>query len=199
MRGRGYTARPRSSTFQSPTNRVLNSVPFDARPRRPARPRVSIPYKSGPKFCATCRDARTVPKTALFQSPTNRVLNSVTGYSGRLYGNPHAFQSPTNRVLNSVGWRPGRGPQRVVVVSIPYKSGPKFCAEQTDEICQELGAAFQSPTNRVLNSVHQHHQHRSVSSHVSIPYKSGPKFCAPSRRSRKPCLRPCFNPLQIGS
>ncbi len=37
------------------------------------------------------------------------------------------FQSPTNRVLNSVGMGQDGPPARKSVVSIPYKSGPKFC------------------------------------------------------------------------
>ena len=44
-------------------------------------------------------------------------------------------------------------------VSIPYKSGPKFCAQHAEAM---LG--------RILGR-------------VSIPYKSGPKFCAHRRGS----------------
>ncbi len=84
------------------------------------------------------------------------------------------FQSPTNRVLNSVRDM-GQALQRThQLVSIPYKSGPKFCG----------GLKY---------------AHDTPSPHVSIPYKSGPKFCG---RQTACFVQPgqiCFNPLQIGS
>ncbi len=210
--------------FQSPTNRVLNSVILGTYRACARESCVSIPYKSGPKFCGSW--PRSPETTSVrFQSPTNRVLNSVSEVEIDGLKLTRKFQSPTNRVLNSVRRCDGRQTGRRPPVSIPYKSGPKFCDARAHAHTRVYRIWFQSPTNRVLNSVAQgsaavQKQFTTVSipyksgpkfcgasrwrasassRFVSIPYKSGPKFCECSISTSSISKRVSFNPLQIGS
>ena len=86
------------------------------------------------------------------------------------------------------------------LVSIPYKSGPKFCvckqAALVAAVCFFVSIPYKSGPK--FCDVSSKDQMDSLME-VSIPYKSGPKFCVFDEELAAEEAAARFNPLQIGS